>query len=153
MLDSDLAELYAVPAKVLIQSVKRNLIRFPADFMFELTHQELAILRSQFVTSRLGEVASWGGRRYAPFAFSEQGVAMLSSVLRSERAIAVNIAIMRAFVRLRDIANTSAELAKKLDDLEGRVGDHDEAIASIVRAIRELATPMDPKPKRRIGFV
>jgi len=78
---------------------------------------------------------------------------MLSSVLRSERAIAVNIAIMRAFVRLREIANTSAELAKKLDDLEGRVGGHDEAIASIVRAIRELATPVDPKPKRPIGFL
>ena len=153
MLDFDLAELYGVLLKVLIQSVKRNSIRFPGDFMFQITYQELAILKSQFVTSRLGAESGWGGRRKLPHAFSEQGVAMLSSVLRSERAIAVNIAIMRAFVRLREVANTSAELAKKLDDLEVRVGDHDEAIATIIRAIRELATPVDPTPKRRIGFL
>ncbi|MFM9969652.1 MAG: ORF6N domain-containing protein [Burkholderiales bacterium] len=89
ILDSDLADLYGVPVKVLIQSVKRNLTRFPSDFMFVLIDQELAILRSQFVTSRLGKAANWGGRRYAPFAFSEQGVAMLSSVLRRGRAITI----------------------------------------------------------------
>ena len=153
MLDADLADLYGVSVGVLIQAVKRNPNRFPTDFMFQLTYQELVNLKSQIVISSLGDIPSWGGRRTAPYAFSEQGVAMLSSVLRSERAIAVNIAIMRAFVRMREFASTSAELAKKLDDLEGRVGDHDQAIASIVRAIRELATPVDPKPKRRIGFL
>jgi hypothetical protein len=115
--------------------------------------QEVAILRSQIVTSSSVLAKAWGGRRTAPYAFSEQGVAMLSSVLRSARAIAVNIAIMRAFVQLRTIAGLSGELAKKLDQLEKRVSKHDTAITSIVAAIRELAIPPEPKVKRRIGFV
>ena len=151
ILDVDLAQLYGVPTKVLIQSVRRNLERFPQDFMFQLTEQDLRILRSQIVTSSLAE--KWGGRRTLPYAFSEQGVAMLSSVLRSRRAVVVNIAIMRAFVRLRAMVAANAELSKKLDELEHRVSDHDEAIASVVRAIRELMAPPAPKPKRRIGFI
>jgi hypothetical protein len=150
MLDADLAGLYGVSTGALIQAVKRNLGRFPPDFMFQLTEQELRDLRSQSVISkpRLGR----GGRRSPPYAFSEQGVAMLSSVLRSERAIAVNIAIMRAFVRLRELAPADAELKRQLDDLERRVGGHDQAIQSIVRAIRDLAAPV-PSKKLRIGFV
>ena len=152
LLDRDLAELYGVSTKALIQAVKRNLTRFPRDFMFLMKDQELTNLRSQIVTSSLGPKA-WGGRRTAPYAFTEQGVAMLSSVLRSRRAVAVNIAIMRAFVRLREMAGANVELARKLNDLEHRVSGHDDAITGIVRAIRELAAPMDTKPKRRIGFV
>ena len=152
MLDVDLAELYGVPTKALVQAVTRNVERFPEDFMFRLTEQELAILRSQFVTSRLSR-GNWGGRRSLPYAFSEQGVAMLSSVLRSHRAIAVNIAVMRAFVRLRAMVAANAELAKKLEELERRVADHDEAIISVVKAIRELMAPPEPEPKRRIGFI
>jgi hypothetical protein len=112
MLDADLAKLYGVETKVLLQAVKRNIDRFPPDFMFQLTNQELAILRSQFVTS-----SQWGGRRYPPYAFSEQGVAMLSSVLRSSQAVQVNIEIMRTFVRLRRILASHADLAHKLEAL------------------------------------
>lgn len=152
MLDADLAELYGVSTKALVQAVNRNRMRFPRDFMFQLTEQEVAILRSQIVTSS-STVSRWGGRRWAYYAFTEQGVAMLSSVLRSARAVAANIAIMRAFVRLREMVAANAELAAKLEELERRVSGHDEAIISIVRAIRELAAPPDPKPRRRIGFV
>src|SRR3989338_697581 len=112
MLDRDLAELYGVLTKALLQAVKRNPKRFPRDFMFILTRQEVMNLRSQFVTS------SWGGRRYQTYVFTEQGVAMLSSVLKSERAIQVNIAIMRAFVRLKQVFATHKELARKLKELE-----------------------------------
>ena len=153
MLDADLADLYGVPTRALVQAVKRNLGRFPSDFMFQLTEQEFAILKSQTVTSSSTRFRQWGGRRKPLHAFTEQGVAMLSSVLRSTRAIAANIAIMRAFVRLRAMVAANAELATKLDELERRVSGHDEAITSIVRAIRELAAPPDPKPKRRIGFI
>lgn len=114
ILDIDLAELYGVATKALLQAVRRNPDRFPDDFMFQLDKQEVANLRSQFVTSR------WGGRRYAPYAFTEQGVAMLSSVLRSERAVLVNIEIMRAFVRLRRILASNVELARKLNELEAK---------------------------------
>ena len=110
-------------------------------------------MRSQFVTSSSSFGESWGGRRSLPYAFSEQGVAMLSSVLRSARAIAVNIAIMRAFVRIRELAVVNTELAKKLDELERRVSAQGEDIAGIVRAIRQLATPPEGKPKRPIGFI
>lgn len=151
MLDAELAELYGVTTKSLVQAVKRNSERFPQDFMFALTKQEVAILRSQIVTSRLA-ASGWGGRRTAPYAFSEQGVAMLSSVLRSPRAIAVNIAIMRAFVRIRELAAVNSELGKKLDELEKRISGHDQDIASIVRAIRELASPPERK-QRPIGFI
>jgi hypothetical protein len=153
LLDADLAALYDVPTKVLVQAVRRNLDRFPLDFMFQLTEQEVRVLRSQIVTSNAGKLEHRGGRRTLPYAFSEQGVAMLSSVLRSRRAIAVNIAVMRAFVHLRAMVAANTELAKKLDELERRVADHDEAITSVVRAIRELMAPMEPTPKRRIGFI
>ena len=153
LLDISLAALFGVTTGSLVQAVKRNSERFPSDFMFQLTKQEVANLKSQTVISSLREPGQWGGRRSDPYAFSEQGVAMLSSVLRSARAIAVNIAIMRAFVRLRQLAAVSRELAKKLDELESRVSGHDSDIESIVRAIRELATAPAAKPERPIGFI
>jgi hypothetical protein len=128
-------------------------LRFPDDFMFHLKDQDVANLRSQIVTSSSSSERGWGGRRTMPYACSEQGVAMLSSVLRSERAIAVNIAIMRAFVRLRELARARTELSRKLDELDRRVSGHDSDIANIVRAIRQLATPAEVTPKRRIGFI
>jgi hypothetical protein len=142
MLDFDLAGLYGVETKVLNKAVKRNLSRFPDDFMFELSEEEFAGLRFQFGTSR------WGGRRYRPYAFTEQGVAMLSSVLRSERAVNVNIEIMRAFVRLRAMLSTHEDLARKLAALERK---YDAQFKAVFDAIRELMTP--PRPERRpIGF-
>jgi DNA-binding PadR family transcriptional regulator len=153
MIDADLAELYGVPTKVLVQAVKRNLDRFPGDFMFQLTDQEFANLRSQIVTSSPGH----GGRRVRPYAFTEHGVAMLSSVLRSRRAIAVNIEIMRTFTRLREAIASSRELADRLDELEVRIEakltSHDQAIVGILNAIRELTTPIEQRRKRKIGFV
>ena len=147
MLDAHLATLYGVPTKVLLQAVKRNLERFPEDFMLQLTAEEWACLRSQIVTSN----SQRGGRRYAPFAFTEQGVAMLSSVLNSSRAIAVNIEIMRAFVRMRELLASNRELAQKLAELERKIAAHDQSITGILKAIRELMNP--PVPKRRgIGF-
>jgi hypothetical protein len=153
MLDADLARLYGVATKALIQAVKRNHKRFPADFLFQLTKQDVANLKSQSVTSSLSDDHAWGGRRKPINAFTEQGVAMLSSVLGSPRAISVNIAIMRTFVQLRSIASANAQLANKLDELERRVAGHDEEIAAIIRAIRTLSTPPSPSPKRRIGFI
>jgi hypothetical protein len=147
LLDEDLAALYGVETRVLVQAVKRNLARFPEDFMFQLTAAEWAALRSQIVTSK----ARRGGRRYAPYVFTEQGVAMLSSVLASERAIAVNIQIMRAFVRMREMLSSNRELARRFAQLEARLDKHDEAITAILSAIRQLMNP--PVPKRRgIGF-
>jgi hypothetical protein len=151
LLDAELAELYGVANKVLLQAVKRNMQRFPGDFMMQLTSAEWAALRSHFVTSKHGR----GGRRYPPYAFTELGVAMLSSVLGSERAIAVNIEIMRAFVRMRELLSSSKELARRLAQLEARIdkklAEHDEAITAILSAIRELMNP--PPPNRRgIGF-
>ncbi len=143
ILDANLAALYGVDTRVLVQAVKRNAERFPPDFMFQLTQEEFALLRSQSVTSR-----GWGGRRYPPYAFTEQGVAMLSSVLKSPRAIQVNIEIMRAFVRLRQLLATHAELAQKLADLEAK---YDEQFAVVFEAIKQLMTPPEPKHKR-IGF-
>lgn len=153
LLDADLATLYGVSTGILVQAVRRNIERFPQDFMFQLTQEELRNLKSQTVISSSRRAGKWGGRRTLPYAFSEQGVAMLSSVLRSRRAIAVNIAVMRAFVRLLAMASANAELAKKLDELERRVAHHDEAITSVIGAIRELMAPMETTPKRRIGFV
>ena len=153
MLDASLAELYGVETRVLVQAVKRNPDRFPEDFMFQLTNQEFSHLRSQSVISS----SSWGGRRQPPYAFTEQGVAMLSSVLHSQRAIAVNVEIMRAFVRLREMIATNKEMAKKLDELEARIekklASHDQAIVGILDAIRELMAPPPPPKKRKIGFV
>ncbi|MSR78153.1 MAG: ORF6N domain-containing protein [Candidatus Omnitrophica bacterium] len=146
MLSPDLAELYGVQAKVLVQAVKRNQGRFPADFMFQLSWDETEILRSQIVTLKQGHHI-----KYRPYAFTEQGVAMLSSVLRSQRAVRVNIAIMRAFVQLREIFSTHKELAYKLQELEGKIDKHDGEIQAIFKAIQDLMTPPE-KPKRRIGF-
>jgi ORF6N domain len=153
MLDADLADLYGVPTRMLVQAVKRNRGRFPPDFMFVLTEQDVRTLKSQSVTLPEMALRYWGRRRRAPYAFSEQGVAMLSSVLRSAHAINVNIAIMRAFVRLREMASANAALARKLDELERKVSGHDDTISRIIRAIRELAAPAEAKPKRRIGFI
>jgi hypothetical protein len=148
MLSQHLAELYGVPVKVLNQAVKRNQERFPDDFVFQLDHKELEILKSQIVTS------SWGGaRRALPYAFTEQGVAMLSSVLRSGRAVQVNVAIMRAFVQLRQVLSSHLELAHKLGELERRIEGHDTAIRSLFEAIRQLMAPPAPEPpKPEIGF-
>ncbi|MEY2563138.1 MAG: hypothetical protein QOH88_1331 [Verrucomicrobiota bacterium] len=146
MLSQDLAALYDVPVKALNQAVKRHAARFPTDFVFQLTVKEFENLKSQFVTS------SWGGlRRARPFAFTEQGVAMLSSVLNSPRAVRVNIAIMRAFVKLREALETNRELARRFSQLEKRVGRHDEQLGAIIDAIRQLMAP-PPKPRREIGF-
>jgi hypothetical protein len=159
MLDAELAALYGVETKVLVQAIKRNIERFPADFMFQLSAEEFANLRSQFVTSSSG----YGGRRYAPYAFTEQGVAMLSSVLNSPRAIAINIEIMRAFVQVRAMAATHQDLAKQLTELQDKTEllamSHDTfsrntraQLKQVFDALRELMTPPDP-PKRPIGFV
>ena len=159
MLDADLAQLYGVQTRVLVQAVKRNFSRFPADFMFQLSTEEFANLKSQFVISSAGH----GGRRTAPYAFTEQGVAMLSSVLGSQRAIVLNIEIMRTFVRVRALATTHSELAKRLAELENK----NEALAmqqdtfsrntraqlkQVFDALRELMTPQAPS-KRPIGFI
>jgi hypothetical protein len=167
ILDFDLAALYGVTTKVLNQAVKRNRERFPADFMFQLTAQDRSNLRSQIVTSSQQILdnqrtpTNWsqfvtgsskhGGERYLPYAFTEQGVAMLSSVLNSERAVKVNIAIMRAFVKLRETLETNRKLARKFSELENRVGKHDKEIAAIIEAIRQLMAP-PKKPHREIGF-
>ena len=147
MLDSHLAELYRVETRLLNQAEKRNADRFPDDFTFQLTPQEVTNLRSQIVISS----SAHGGRRYQPYAFTEQGVAMLSSVLRSKRAVQVNVAVMRAFVSLRRLLATNEALARKLAELERRLEGHDEAIKSLFDAIRELMAP-PPTPKREIGF-
>ena len=148
MLDSDLAELYQVPTKVLNQAVRRNFDRFPSDFMFQLNREELENLRSQIVTSKVGR----GGRRYIPYAFTEHGVAMLSSVLSSKRAIALNILIIRAFVRLREYLATHKDLARKLKDVERTQHEHGAHIQQIYDYIQRLLDPAPEPPKRRIGF-
>jgi hypothetical protein len=145
MLDADLAALYEVEVKALNQAVKRNIERFPGDFMFQLTHEEAEFLRSQSVTLKSGRGQH---RKYLPYAFTEQGVAMLSSVLRSQRAVQVNIEIMRAFVRLRRLLMSHADLAQKLAELEKR---YDAQFRVVFDAIRQLMTPPAP-PKRRTGF-
>ena len=144
MLSTDLADLYGVEPKVLVQTLKRNHDRFPDDFMFQLTKEEFLNLKSQIVTS------SWGGlRRAMPYAFTEQGVAMLSGVLNSKRAVQVNIAIMRAFVKLREMISTNKELAKKLQELEKK---YDMQFKVVFDAIRELMKHPEPKEKK-IGFI
>ncbi|MHB8173924.1 MAG: ORF6N domain-containing protein [Nitrospirota bacterium] len=148
MLDSDLAELYAVETSNLNKAVKRNIDRFPQDFMFQLTKEEADSLRFQIGMSK---AEGRGGRRYLPYAFTEQGVAMLSSVLKSDRAIHVNIAIMRAFVKLRQFLSAHKDLARKFAELERRIGKHDEEIKAVFNAIHQLMTPQEPK-RRRIGF-
>lgn len=157
MLSPDLARLYEVEQKTLIQAVKRNTERFPDDFMFQLSWDEALTSRSQIVTLNqpieLSVVTKKGANiKYRPYAFTEQGVAMLSSVLRSRRAIQVNIVIMRAFVKLKEILLTHKELAHKLDELERKVQMHDSEIQSVFEAIRRLMEPPPEKPKPRIGF-
>jgi hypothetical protein len=146
MLDEALAALYEVEVKVLNQAVGRNAGRFPADFMFQLTAEESAFLRSQFVTLKTG---SGRHRKYLPYAFTEQGVAMLSSVLRSARAVRVNIEIMRAFVQLRQMLSSNADLARKLAALEKK---YDAQFKVVFDAIRELMAPTELPRKRPIGF-
>jgi len=153
MLDTDLAKLYGVEVKVLNQAVKRNAERFPGDFMFQLSSQEIESLRSQFVTLKTGgRINSQRGRhaKYPPHAFTEQGVAMLSSVLKSKAAVSVNVEIMRAFVRLRDMIGHDRELARRLDLLESK---YDRQFKVVFDAIRELMAPARSAPGRRIGFV
>ena len=163
MLDAELAELYGVLTKALVQAVKRNLSRFPADFMFQLSAEEFRVLRSQTVTS---SSTGHGGRRTAPYAFTEQGAAMLSSVLSSERAVAVNIEIMRTFVQVRQLAATHGDLALRLAELEDKTEalalNHDtfsrntrNQLKQVFDALRELMTPPEPPPppKRSIGFI
>jgi hypothetical protein len=142
MLDVDLAQLYGVPTKALKQAVKRNRDRFPEDFMFELSREEWESLRSHFVTS------SHGGIRYLPYAFTEQGVAMISGVIRSERAVEVNIAIMRTFVQLRRMMTSNKELAKKIESLEQK---YDEQFQTVFAVIKKLIQP-ETKPRKMIGF-
>ena len=151
MLSSHLARLYAVESKALIQAIKRNLKRFPSDFAFQLTWKEWEFLRSQFVT--LEDKSRGRGRysKYPPYAFTQEGIAMLSSVLNSEQAIQVNIGIMRAFVRLRQILSSNKELAHKLKELEQKIERHDEEIQAIFSAIRQLMKSSD-LPRRKIGF-
>ncbi len=148
MLDRDLAELYGVATKVLNQAVKRNISRFPNDFMFQLSMEEMENWKSQIVTSNKEKM----GIRKKPHVFTEQGVAMLSSVLNSERAIQVNIAIMRAFVKLKQILSINKELAHKLAELERKTEKHDIEIHAIFEAIRKLMAPAPIKPKSQIGF-
>ena len=143
ILDQDIASLYGVETRRLNEQVKRNRDRFPEDFMFQLTSKEFEILKSQIATS------SWGGRKTAPYAFTEQGVAMLSSVLSSQRAIGVNIAIVRAFVQLRTILTSHEEVSRKLQKLERK---YDTQFKVIFDAIREIMNPKVPEKKRRIGF-
>jgi hypothetical protein len=144
MLDRDLAELYGVETKVLKQAVRRNIDRFPVDFMFEMTEMEFEDWRSQFVTSKSDKM----GLRYKPMAFTEQGVAMLSSVLRSKRAIHVNIQIMRAFTQLRKMLSTHKDLKRKFESMEKK---YDEQFQIVFEAIKQLLTE-EEKPKKRIGY-
>jgi hypothetical protein len=144
MLDSALASLYGVDTKRLVEAVHRNSTRFPSDFMFQLTSQEFDGLRSQIATSKPAR----GGRRYLPYVFTEQGVAMLSSVLRSERAVQVNVEIMRAFVRLRQLLTENAGLARRLDELEAR---YDRQFKAVFDAIRQLMAPPPPS-QRQLGL-
>ena len=145
MLSFDLALMYQVETRALMQAVKRNLDRFPTDFAFELTRDEVTDLKSQIV------ISSWGGsRRGLPFAFTEQGVAMLSSVLRSKRAVAVNVEVMRAFVRLRGLIDANRDLAQRIGALESK---YDKQFKIVFDALRELMAPPEPPKKRRIGFI
>jgi hypothetical protein len=146
MLDHDLAKLYGVETSYLTRQVRRNIERFPEDFMYQLTRQEVRNLKCHFGTS------SWGGIRKLPYVFTEQGVAMLSSVLNSRRAIQVNIQIMRAFIKLKELLLTHKELAIKLEALEEKYAEHDERIKDIFEAIRQLLTPPPEKQRKIIGF-
>lgn len=145
LLDRELAEIYGVSTSRLNEAVKRNIARFPADFMFQVTQQEAQNLRSQIA------ISSWGGRRYRPFVFTEYGAIQAANVLRSPRAIEMSLYVVRAFVQLREMLASNKELAQRLDELEHKLATHDQAIVGILKTIRELMNP--PVPKRRpIGF-
>lgn len=150
ILDADLARLYGVETKAFNRAVKRNLDRFPPDFMFQLTDDEFDNLRCHFGTS-----SDWGGRRYRPYAFTEHGAVMAATILRSPEAVAVSVYVVRAFIKLRELLSSHAELSQKLQELESRVearlDSHDEQIGALIEAIRELMSPPE-KPQRRIGF-
>ena len=150
MLDNDLAELYGVETKQLKRAVRRNIKRFPPDFMFELSQEELENLRSQFGTS------SWGGIRYPPMAFSEQGVAMLSSVLNSDRAILVNIRIIRIFMKMREIFQSNKDIILKLNEIEQKLSGHDDKIILIFEYLRQLEQAKQQQEeqagRKRIGY-
>ncbi len=150
MLDMDLAVLYGIETRILKQAVKRNKERFPPDFMFDITKEEFENLKSQFA------ISSWGGLRYIPAAFTEQGVAMLSGILNSERAISVNIAIMRTFVQMRKLMFSNVELSQRITDLERLMNEHlddySEDVKDIYEALHQLMRDQDEEPRRPIGF-
>jgi phage regulator Rha-like protein len=146
MLDSDLAKLYGVETKKLNQQVKRNINRFPNDFMFQINEEEFRSLKSQSVTSK-----EKGGRRYLPYAFTEHGVAMLSSILNSDKAIQANIFIIRAFIKLRELISTHKDVQKKLKSIEDKLNLHEDKIIQIIRIINQFTAPPD-KQKRKLGF-
>ncbi len=147
ILDADLARLYAVTPKRFNEQVRRNHRRFPAGFMFRMTNQEVAILRSQFATS------SWGGRRYLPLAFTEHGTVMAATILNSPAAVQASVFVVRAFVQMREALRTHKEIGKRLDELERKLGAHDGAILVILKALRELTAPAPTAARRPIGFV
>lgn len=145
ILDSDLAALYEVETRTLNQAIKRNPERFPDDFMFQLTNKEFTILKSQIVISR------WGGRRILPYVFTEHGAIMAASVLNSPKAVEMSVYVVRAFIRMRTMLLQYKEIAQKVTDLEAKLGKHDEAIVSIINAVKQLMEPPKPK-KKEIGF-
>ena len=147
MLDSDLAALYGVSVRRLNEQVRRNASRFPSDFAFHLTNQEVANLKSQIATS------SWGGKRKPPMAFTEHGALMAATVLNSARAIEISLYVVRAFIGMREALATHREVAKRLDELKRKVGTHDRAIGQILEAIRQLTAPPEVPRRTRIGFV
>jgi hypothetical protein len=150
VLDGDLAQLYGVETRVLLQAVRRNAERYPPDFLFILTNQEVGALRSQSVISN---AVGRGGRRHARFAFTEHGAIMAATVLNSPRAIEMSVYVVRAFVQLRDAAGSGREITRRLDQLERKVGTHDRAILEILQALRALTQPAEAPKRRRIGFV
>ncbi len=160
MLDSDLAELYGVPTKRFNEQVKRNLARFPLEFMFQLTADEFKSLRSQIATSKIEGMWSQdattspgrGGRRHAPYAFTEHGAIMAATILNSPKAVEMSVFVVRAFIELRVWLSTHRELAEKLEHLERKVSSHDQALAGVIDAIRQLMAPPNPK-NRPIGFI
>lgn len=147
MVDFDLAKLYGVETKVLLQSVRRNLGRFPEDFAFQLTRGEFSNLRSQIVTSKIGR----GGNRYLPYVFTEHGVAMLSAVLKSERAVQMSIFIVRAFIKMREMLATHADLAQKIEEIERKQKEHGDQLSSVYSVVKQLINPPEG-PKKKIGF-
>ena len=149
LLDADLATLYDVTTKRFNEQVKRNLDRFPEDFMFQLTEEEFAALRSQFATSNLGR----GGRRYLPYAFTEHGAIMAAAILNSQRAMEVSVYVVRTFVQLRNLLASNQEVMRQLTELGKKVSSHDQAIAGLINAINEFMSPPEPPSKRPIGFL